>query len=232
MDVTFKCYPRSITDIQLEVEGMKSLRDSLCEYVAVDNLDEDNKYLAGNYGLQVAVEGAIFSFLPPVLHIQLKRFKYDDVQDCMVKVSIFMSLSHPVVFHILHYQVKTRHEYPADIDLEEFLDNAADRSNSWVYKLHGVIVHQGNPSGAGGCKTFFKPSRDSRWLKFDDNLVTFATDIEVFDRNYGGEDSGPYGTHANILIYIREMAVDRVLAPVTEFDVPLFLSPYFIPLLS
>ena len=75
-----------LTDIQLNVKGMKNLRDSFTDYVAVETLDGDNKYMAEGYGLQDAKKGIIFQSFPPVLHLQLKRFEYDIQRDAMVKV--------------------------------------------------------------------------------------------------------------------------------------------------
>lgn len=75
-----------LTDIQLNVKGMKNLRDSFRDYVAVETLDGDNKYMAEGYGLQDAKKGIIFQSFPPVLHLQLKRFEYDIQRDAMVKV--------------------------------------------------------------------------------------------------------------------------------------------------
>jgi ubiquitin carboxyl-terminal hydrolase 7 len=125
-------------------------------------------------------------------------------------------------------QLNTRHEYPSEIDLAEFLDSTTDRRTSWVYNLHGVIVHDGTLRG-GQYVTYFKPSRTGRWLKFDDQRVTFASDYEVFDRNYGaGEDGDMRATNAYVLIYIRESMIERVFASVTESDIPPYLGPYFI----
>jgi ubiquitin carboxyl-terminal hydrolase 7 len=74
-------------DIQLNVKGMKNLYESFKDYVAVETLDGDNKYMAEGYGLQDAKKGIIFQSFPPVLHLQLKRFEYDIQRDAMVKVS-------------------------------------------------------------------------------------------------------------------------------------------------
>ena len=73
-------------DIQLNVKGMKNLYESFKDYVAVETLDGDNKYMAEGYGLQDAKKGIIFQHFPPVLHLQLKRFEYDIQRDAMVKV--------------------------------------------------------------------------------------------------------------------------------------------------
>jgi ubiquitin carboxyl-terminal hydrolase 7 len=65
---------------------MKNLHDSFRNYVSVSTLDGNNKHPAGRYGPQDAVLGISLLLLPPVLHMQLRNFKYDPVQDCMVKV--------------------------------------------------------------------------------------------------------------------------------------------------
>ena len=65
---------------------MKTLYDSFRDYVAVETLDGENKYQAEGFGLQDARKGIIFESLPPVLHLQLKRYEYDMQRDAMVKV--------------------------------------------------------------------------------------------------------------------------------------------------
>lgn len=67
---------------------MKNLYESFKDYVAVETLDGDNKYMAEGYGLQDAKKGIIFQSFPPVLHLQLKRFEYDIQRDAMVKVKL------------------------------------------------------------------------------------------------------------------------------------------------
>ena len=75
-----------MTDIQLNVKGMKTLRDSFKDYISVETLDGENKYMAEGHGLQDAKKGIVFTSFPPVLHLQLKRFEYDMQRDTMVKV--------------------------------------------------------------------------------------------------------------------------------------------------
>jgi hypothetical protein len=41
------------SDIQLNVKGSKNLTDSFKDYVSVETLDGDNKYMAVGHGLQV-----------------------------------------------------------------------------------------------------------------------------------------------------------------------------------
>ena len=208
------------SDIQLNVKGMKNLHDSFKDYVAVETLDGENKYHAEGYGLQDAKKGIVFQSFPPVLHLQLKRFEYDIQRDAMVKIN-------------------DRHEFPFEINLAEFLDSSTDRSQSWVYKLHGVLVHSGDLHG-GHYFALIKPDGNSRWLKFDDDRVTPVTDKEVLEENYGGEPlSGlPLAlqrnqvramkrfTNAYMLVYIRESALNEVLPPFADEDTPAHLSAF------
>lgn len=215
-----------IIDIQLNVKGMKNLHESFKDYVAVEMLEGENKYQAEGFGLQDAKKGIVFMSFPPVLHLQLKRFEYDIQRDAMVKIN-------------------DRHEFPFQIDLDEFLDPGADRSSPWVYKLHGVLVHSGDLHG-GHYFALIKPDRETRWLKFDDDRVTPVTDKEVLEENYGGEPLHPLPpalqrnqvralkrfTNAYMLVYIRESAIDEVLAPFSEEDTPAHLSRHSILTLS
>ena len=201
---------------------MKNLYDSFKDYVAVRMLDGEYKYPAKGFGLQDAKKGIIFESFPPVLHLQLKRYEYDIQQDGMIKIN-------------------DRHEYPFEIDLDEFLDASADRSQPWIYKLHGVLVHSGDLHG-GRYWALIKPDRETRWLKFDDDRVTPVTDKEVLEENYGREALSGMSpdlqrnqvraiksfTNAYVLVYIRESAIDEVLAPCTVDDTPAHLSMCFI----
>ncbi|KAI0780819.1 cysteine proteinase [Trametes elegans] len=205
-------------DIQLNVKGMKNLYESFKDYVQVETLEGENKYMAEGYGLQDAKKGIIFQSFPPVLHLQLKRFEYDIQRDAMVKIN-------------------DRHEFPFEIDLGDFLDETADRSQPWVYKLHGVLVHSGDLHG-GHYFALIKPDRETRWLKFDDDRVTPVTDREVLEENYGGEvmngNISPMQrnqvramkrfTNAYMLVYIRDSAIDEVLAPWKDEDTPAHLK--------
>lgn len=72
-------------DIQLNIKGKKNIEESFKDYIARETLDGDNKYDAGEHGLQDAEKGVIFSSFPPVLHLHLMRFNYDPISGCTVK---------------------------------------------------------------------------------------------------------------------------------------------------
>ncbi|KAF9649116.1 cysteine proteinase [Thelephora ganbajun] len=194
-------------DIQLNVKGIQTLYDSFWDYVAVEKLEGGNRYRAEGFGLQDARKRIIFQSLPPVLHLRLQRCEYDVRRGGMIKIN-------------------DRFEFPFEINLDEFLDETADRSKPWKYNLHGVLVHSGDFRG-GDYFAFIKPDRDTLWHKFDNDRVMPVTDREVLEESYGGvpldgvmvrETKG--STNAYMLVYIRETAINEVLAPLTEKDTP------------
>ncbi|KAG0057243.1 hypothetical protein BGZ83_000656 [Gryganskiella cystojenkinii] len=205
-------------DIQLNVKGCKTLEDSFRNYIDVETMDGENKYQAEGHGLQDARKGVIFESLPPVLHLQLKRFEYDMEHDITVKVN-------------------DRYEFPLHVDLAEFVNEGEEKAkigeDGFKYSLHGVLVHAGDKNG-GHYFALLKPERDGKWFKFDDDRVTPVTLKEVMEDNYGGVDSpdGPMSnlmrqlarhkkfTNAYMLVYIRDSSMEEVLAPVTDDDIP------------
>ena len=66
---------------------LPAVYESFKEYITVESLDGDNKYDAGEHGLQEAEKGVIFLTQPPVLHLQLMRFQYDPVTDANIKIN-------------------------------------------------------------------------------------------------------------------------------------------------
>jgi ubiquitin carboxyl-terminal hydrolase 7 len=104
------------------------------------------------------------------------------------------------------------------------------------------LVHSGDVSGGHYC-AFIKPTKQGKWLKFDDDRVVPVTDKEVYEDNFGG-DVVPLArqrpgirtikrfTNAYMLVYIRESEIDTVLCPVTESDVPDHISKSFCDLIE
>ncbi|KAI8933294.1 hypothetical protein NX059_009921 [Plenodomus lindquistii] len=208
-------------DIQLNVSGNKTLDDSFKDYIQVETMDGENKYFAEGFGLQDAKKGVIFESFPPVLHLQLKRFEYDFQRDAMMKVN-------------------DRYEFPEVWDAAPYLSDAADRSESWVYRLHGVLVHSGDLN-AGHYYAFLKPTKDGHFYKFDDDRVTRATLREALEENFGGDYAqtngntgarNPYTRNwsakrsmsAYMLVYVRETRLDQVLMDGKTVEPPKHLA--------
>ncbi|KAK0752159.1 hypothetical protein B0T18DRAFT_404252 [Schizothecium vesticola] len=210
-------------DVQLNVSGNKELLESFQDYINVEKLDGENQYYAGEeYKLQDANKGVIFQSFPDVLHLQLKRFEYDIQRDTMMKIN-------------------DRYEFPEEFDAALYLDKDVDKSESWEYQLHGVLVHSGDLN-AGHYYAFLKPNKDGWWYKYDDDKVTKATKREVLEDNFGGPFRAPNGqirtmaqkktpimrpNSAYMLVYIRKSKLDDILTPVTEQDTPEHLHRRF-----
>lgn len=201
-------------DIQLNVSGNKDIESSFRDYIQVEVMDGENQYFASDeYKLQDAKKGVIFESFPDVLHLQLKRFQYDIERDIMMKIN-------------------DRYEFPETFDAAPYLSEDADKPESYVYQLHGVLVHSGDLN-AGHYYAFIKPTADGWFYKYDDDRVTKATTREVLEENYGGEYLQPNGERwtakgkpimrhnsAYMLVYIRQTRVGQVLLPVSQEDTP------------
>ncbi|KAI9654798.1 MAG: hypothetical protein M1821_005792 [Bathelium mastoideum] len=208
-------------DIQLNVRGNKSLDDSFRDYIQVETMEGENKYFAEGYGLQDAKKGVIFEAFPQVLHLQLKRFEYDWERDALMKIN-------------------DRYEFPEVFDASPYLDEKADKSEPYIYRLHGILVHSGDLN-AGHYYAFIKPTKDSGYYRFDDDRVTRATKKESLDDNFGGEYANTNGVNgvrnpytrtfsnkksnnAYMLVYIRESRQDDVLRIEEDVEPPSHLE--------
>jgi len=195
-------------DIQLNVKGCKDVIQSFNEYIDVETLEGENKYMAEGYGLQDAKKGVIFQSFPPVLQLHLKRFEYDFIHDAMIKNN-------------------DRFEYPEYINLSKYLENYDGKDlpeNEYI--LYGVLVHSGDINSGHYC-AFIRPENNDKWYKFDDDNVFPVTTYDVFEENFGGKSIYKSNlnitnrfTNAYMLIYIRKSEINTILAPLTENDIP------------
>jgi len=208
-------------DLQLNVNGVKGLEDSFKDYIAQETMDGENQYQAEGFGLQDAKKGVIFESFPSVLHLQLKRFEFDFAREINVKIN-------------------DRFEFPEILDLSPYLSEDADKSEKYIYHLHGVLVHSGDIS-AGHYYAFLKPHKNGEFFKFDDDRVTRATKKEAIDDNFGGEyanlpnghaQRNPYtrqwstkrSMNAYMLVYIRESRLDDILLSDEQVEPPPHLA--------
>ncbi|XP_031555902.1 ubiquitin carboxyl-terminal hydrolase 7-like, partial [Actinia tenebrosa] len=187
-------------DIQLNVKGKKNIYESFKEYIEVELLDGDNKYDAGEHGLQEAKKGVIFKKFPPVLHLQLMRFQYDPQTDANIKIN-------------------DRYEFYEKIQLDDYLQEPEDSPAN--YTLHAVLVHSGDNHG-GHYVVYINPKGDGRWCKFDDDVVSLASKQEAINNNYGGYEDDiavKHCTNAYMLVYIRDCTMNDILQEVVEEDI-------------
>lgn len=206
-------------DIQLNVKNLSNLTESFQNYIEVELMEGENQYQAQGFGLQDAKKGVVFEEFPDVLHLQLKRFEFNFDYEALVKIN-------------------DRYEYPESIDLSPYLDNEDQTKiiEPCIYDLHGVLVHAGDLA-SGHYYTLIKPDESNNWYRFDDDKVWKVTRSQVFDENFGTDkideettktmSRSEYQnyqvrrfTSAYMLVYIKRDAIKKVLAEVTEEEVP------------
>jgi ubiquitin carboxyl-terminal hydrolase 7 len=190
-------------DIQLNIKGKKNVMESFDDYVSTEILDDENKYDAGEYGLQKAEKGVIFASFPPVLHLHLLRFQYDPMTNNSVKFN-------------------DRFEFGEKINLDKYLEKPEETPANYI--LHAVLVHSGDNHG-GHYVVFINPRGDGNWCKFDDDVVSAVPKTAAIDQNYGGsEDDYMLNvrncTNAYMLVYVRESQMNTLLQDVGEDDIP------------
>jgi len=70
--------PTDFDELDLALQGNKTLEDCLDEYVKVERLDGDNQYLCEECKVKRDVTRCVRLLkLPPVLNLQLNRFIFD-----------------------------------------------------------------------------------------------------------------------------------------------------------
>lgn len=177
--------------------------ESFKDYIAKETLEGDNKYDAGEHGLQDAEKGVIFVKFPPVLHLHLMRFQYDPITDNSVKFN-------------------DRFEFYEHINLDEYLQSKEQTPAEYI--LHAVLVHSGDNHG-GHYVVYINPYGDGKWCKFDDDVVSKCQKSEAIEHNYGGIDddlslNAKHCSNAYMLVYIRKSAMPTVLQEIKESDIP------------
>ncbi|KAI9256487.1 hypothetical protein BDA99DRAFT_516547 [Phascolomyces articulosus] len=179
-------------DFQLDMDGIPTLDQALSNHVFERGNEIDQ--------------------LPPILHIALKRMRYNKTQKRMEKI-------------------KDRFTYPLEIDLDPFLGQYSDRSESHVYVLQSVIAHgeRSLSSGylsSGYYHTYIRPTcKGNQWIKFSDEQVHPVKESDVLEGNYGGPpldkpDSPARIESAYILSYIRKSRLEEVLPEIPVADIP------------
>ncbi|PLB46172.1 hypothetical protein P170DRAFT_512735 [Aspergillus steynii IBT 23096] len=149
--------------LSLRVRGNRSLSESLQDLIQPQFSREDARVHGGMFYLGTE-KGLVYEKLPPVLSIHLQRSEYEECQRRVRYNDYF--------------------EYPEEIDMIPYLSMDADRSESWVYTLFGVIVYDGNDED--GVYYGYLRTRESLFIELHDDAFRPCTVDEVLSDSYGG----------------------------------------------
>ena len=183
-------------DLTLQVKGCSNLNESFRRYLMDSHIDSF-MYDADVYGKQEAMRSMSFWSFPDVLQLHLNRLDFD------------LKTGRPV-------KVNDRFEFPPILDLSEY--ETGGKAN--IYELFSVLVHSGG-TGGGHYTACLRTTKERRWFRFNDSMVTEIGEEEAITGNYGGQKRP---SSAYLLIYVRQSEIDRIYAPV-EF-VPEHLQKY------
>lgn len=104
-----------------------------------------------------------FLSLPPIIMVQLKRFEFNYTTGRNEK--IMHHFEYPNVIDFSKWQVMSEEQCP--------------------YELYAVLVHEGSKAESGHYYAFVNV-RD-QWYRFNDQEVSLASHLQVFNYNFGGE---------------------------------------------
>jgi ubiquitin carboxyl-terminal hydrolase 7 len=195
-------------DIQLTVKGNPNLEKAFEDYCEIETMEGDNQYQAEGHGKQDAKKGSIFTVLPPVLNIQLRRFEYDFMRD----------ESNKVYDHF---------EYADKINLDKFMDKRGDSPAN--YTLHSVLV-QGGDTTSGHYIVYCRPNPTGDWFKFDDENCIRVAPEEAIEQQFGSNEetlTRAARSSAYMLVYIRDDRLADILPTLNASHIPTHLHARF-----
>ena len=111
--------------------------------------------------------------------------------------------------------------------MEPYLSDKANHDECYTYELFSVLVHLGTVYG-GHYYAFARTSQERKWYKFDDDAVSVVDEKTAIDDNFGGKNNMSLRMFsAYYLVYIRKSEIERIMAPVTNDDIPHHLLDYY-----
>jgi ubiquitin carboxyl-terminal hydrolase 7 len=147
--------------------------------------------------------GTEFLEFPPILQIHLRRFEFNYRDNRLLKINNCF-------------------EFPQTIYLGEFLSADAERPNSTVFDLYGVLVRSGS-AYSGHYYAFLRTSTASDWHKFNDTSVTMAAVQEAVDDNFSSSASWANGY---MLVYVRQADAPQIYQRIDDSLIHQHLRDY------
>nr|XP_043628066.1 ubiquitin carboxyl-terminal hydrolase 26 [Erigeron canadensis]XP_043628067.1 ubiquitin carboxyl-terminal hydrolase 26 [Erigeron canadensis] len=149
--------------VELNVKGLKSLDESLDDYLSVEELQGDNQYFCSSCATRVNATRSIrLQSLPPVLIFQLKRCVF--LPNTTTKKKITSAFC-----------------FPGQVDMARWL---SEQSEPKLYDLSAVLIHKGSAVNSGHYVAHIKDQDTGLWWEFDDELVS-----DLGQHPFGGDSS-------------------------------------------
>eukprot|EP00946_MAST-07B_sp_MAST-7B-sp1_P001451 g1451.t1 len=191
--------------LSLDIAGKSSIIESLESWVEGERMEGQNQldcdFLPLLNGKTQKVDGlrrTCISKLPNTLIIHLKRFGIDYTTFTPYKINTHCEFPDILDMH------KYTAEYLSDMESvtvvkpgakDSVTENDAEQDSgrkhdafigveNCMYKLSGVVVHQG--AAGGGHYWSLARSEDGTWVKFDDITVTSFSEANFGEETYGG----------------------------------------------
>ncbi|XP_062022879.1 ubiquitin carboxyl-terminal hydrolase 26 [Rosa rugosa] len=139
-------------ELELNVKGLKSLDESLDDYLSVEELQGDNQYFCESCKTRVDATRSIkLRTLPTVLNFQLKRCVFLPKTTTKKKItSAFM--------------------FPGVLDMRQRLSEPSQIES--IYDLSAVLIHKGTAVNSGHYVAHIKDEKTGQWWEFDDEHVS------------------------------------------------------------
>ncbi|KAJ9146282.1 hypothetical protein P3X46_028567 [Hevea brasiliensis] len=134
-------------ELELNVKGLKSLDESLDDYLSVEELHSENQYFCELCKIRVdAIRSIKLRSLPEVLNFQLKRCVF--LPKTTKKKKITSSFC-----------------FPGVLGMQQSLSEPSQLD--WVYDLSAVLIHKGTAVNNGHYIAHIKDEYIGQWWEFD-----------------------------------------------------------------
>ncbi|KAI5589238.1 hypothetical protein BDE02_05G148900 [Populus trichocarpa] len=160
-------------ELQMNVKGLKSLDESLDQYLSVEQLHGENQYNCELCKSRVDATHRIrLRTLPDVLNFQLKRYEFLPKTTTRKKITSAFG-------------------FPGELDMGRRLSEPSQLE--WIYDLSAVLIHKGTAVNSGHYIAHIKDENTGQWWEFDDEHVS-----NLGRRPFGeGFSSSAKGVHSD-----------------------------------
>ncbi|XP_004235069.1 ubiquitin carboxyl-terminal hydrolase 26 isoform X1 [Solanum lycopersicum] len=139
-------------ELELNVKGLKSLDDSLDDYLSVEELQGDNQYYCDSCATRVDATRSIkLRSLPAVLNFQLKRCIFLPNTTTRKKISSAFC-------------------FPEELNMTRRISEHFQ--SELIYDLSAILIHKGSAANSGHYVAHIKNENTQQWWEFDDEHVS------------------------------------------------------------